>query len=238
MAILSSTSPIIGITSYVAHDINSFCSPAAYSKAVQRAGGIPILLPPMQLDVSAILERVDGVILTGGGDIEPECYGGVAHPTIYGTDRDRDTAELNLAHHLLKLDKPILGICRGLEILNVACGGSLIAHIPDVFGETILHRVERLTPSSHLVDIFPDTCLGRILGESSVQVVSWHHQAVSHAPEGWRVCAKAPDGLIEALEHETHPWAIALQWHPEMSPHDPLQQRIFTAFIQAAQGNC
>lgn len=235
MTRLTSSPPIIGITSYIAHDINSFCSPAAYSKAIQRAGGIPILLPPLQPDLAILLERVDGVILTGGGDIEPACYGGVNHPTIYGQDSDRDAAELSLATQLLKAEKPVLGICRGLEILNVVCGGDLIPHIPDVFGETVLHRVERLTPSQHSVEIFADTRLRDIIGESSVEVVSWHHQAVRYAPPGWRVCAKAPDGLIEALEHETHPWAIALQWHPEMAPHDPLQQRIFSAFVDAAQ---
>ncbi len=230
----SSTPPIIGITTYQNQETGNFCSPVGYAQAVQRAGGIPILLPPLQPDPTAIVKAVDGLIFTGGGDIEPALYNRLPHPTVYGVDSERDASELALAKFAMEADKPVLGICRGLEVLMVASSGDLVQHLPEEFGETILHRIDRFTPAEHTVQILPESQLAAIIEREQVTVVSWHHQAVRAAPPGWRVAAKAPDGVIEALEHEAHLWGIALQWHPELSPADPLHLRIFEAFLEAA----
>ncbi len=230
----SSTRPIIGITSYSQKQNGNFYSPAGYVNAVCLAGGVPILLPPVRSDPAALLKILDGLVFTGGGDIDPALYNGIMHPTIYGLDPDRDASELTLAQLALKSDIPVLGICRGLEVLMVASGGDLVPHVPDEFGEAVMHRMDALRSTEHNVQILRGTQLAKIIGETELAVVSWHHQAVRTAPPGWYITAQAPDGLIEALEHEHHPWAIALQWHPEMSPDDPIQQQIFRAFIDAA----
>jgi putative glutamine amidotransferase len=228
------TPPIIGITTYNYKPTGNFYSPAGYTQAVQSAGGIPILLPPVQSDPAVILKQVDGLIFTGGGDIDPDFYNGSPHPTIYGTDPERDQAELALAKLALAKQKPVLGICRGLEVLMVASGGDLVPHLPDEFGEDILHREEMLKPSQHTVRIYADSQLSGIMGEEELTVVSWHHQTVRTIPCGWQIVAKAEDGLIEALEHKQHPFAIALQWHPELSLPDSRHFAIFQALIQAA----
>jgi len=226
--------PLIGITTPVCRQTNTCCLRANYVKAVRMAGGVPILLPPEETDCQPLLERLEGLIFTGGGDIEPSAYNGVQHPTIYNVDSERDLFELNLAKLALAAEKPVLGICRGLEILVVASGGSLVAHLPDEFGEKIDHRQAELTPSEHLVYITPHSRLAAIADDTEVRVFSWHHQAVSLVPLGWRVAARACDGVVEALEHEHHPWALGLQWHPELSLQDPSQQQIFNSFVNAA----
>lgn len=230
----SNQPPVIGITAFSRNETGSFCLFGTYVDAIRNAGGIPILLPPGETDCDRILQLIDGVVLTGGGDIDPTVYGGSSHPTIYKINSERDTFELTLAQLVLKTNKPVLGICRGLQVLSVASGGRLIPHVPDQFGEAIAHRLDQFHSIEHKVQIVPQSRLAKILEATEVEIVSWHHQAVQSKPPGWQISAYAPDGLIEALEHETHPWAIALQWHPEMSLNDPAQQRIFAAFVAAA----
>ncbi|MGF1938342.1 MAG: gamma-glutamyl-gamma-aminobutyrate hydrolase family protein [Nostoc sp. ChiQUE02] len=140
---------------------------------------------------------------------------------------------------VLERHLPILGICRGLQILIVAYGGTLIPHIPDVYDTSALYRLEpgpgRRLPTEHLVRIDVESLLADCLQNSRISVVSWHHQAVEKVPPGWRVVAHAwDDGVIEAVEHEHHPWAIGVQWHPELSILDPNHQRVFLALVQAA----
>ncbi|MBD2462841.1 gamma-glutamyl-gamma-aminobutyrate hydrolase family protein [Oscillatoria sp. FACHB-1407] len=230
------TSPLIGITTYGRNDLGEFHLYAAYVDAVRRAGGVPILLPPGEPNLDRLIERVDGLVFTGGGDIEPTHYDGDLHPKIYRLDSERDSFELALARRAIQADLPLLGICRGLQVLSVASGGKLLPHVPDTFGTDVLHREEPLHPTKHPVAIAPQSLISKIVGVSEMEVVSWHHQAVPTVPPGWQATAYAPDGLIEALEHQDHPWAIALQWHPELSAAtDPLQQRIFNAFVQVAQ---
>lgn len=228
------TPPLIGITSYNQKESGHYCSPAGYAKAIRRTGGVPILLPPGETHLAALMDVVDGLVFTGGGDLHPVTYNGAPHPKIYGVDPERDTFELALAKLALAGSKPVLGICRGLEVLMVASGGDLVQHVPDQFGETISHRLELLKPSEHKVQVLPNTQLAAIIGTKELTVVSWHHQAVRTVPPDWRVVAKAPDGVIEALEHNNHPWGLALQWHPELSPADPLHLCIFHAFVAAA----
>lgn len=233
--------PVIGITTYGCQETGNFYSPATYAKSIERCGGIPILLPPInnvcKFQPATLLDRLDGIIFAGGGDIDPVHYDGDGHPTIYNIDPDRDAAEIALAEYALNSPIPILGICRGLEILMVASGGKLIPHLPDEFGDDIAHRCQELKATKHLVQILQQTRLSSIVTVKEMMVVSWHHQAVCCPPPGWRLCAQAPDGVIEALESERHPWAIALQWHPELAPEDHSQQRIFEALIAATQNH-
>ncbi len=227
--------PVIGITTYSRNEAGEFYLPGPYIDAVQLAGGIPILLPPNQPAPDQLLAIVDGLIFSGGGDIDPALYGGEHHPTIYLVDAERDTFELALAKAAIDSHIPVLGICRGMQILSVASGAELITHVPDVYGETIHHRLDHpRRPIGHAVQVSPTSRLATMLGESEIAVVSWHHQAIKTVPDGWTVTAQAADGLIEALEYRQHPWLFAVQWHPELSPDDPVHQRLFQALVAAA----
>lgn len=231
-------SPVIGITTYSRNEAGEFYLPGTYIDAVQMKGGIPVLLPPTSSDPIRILDVVDGLIFSGGGDINPEIYGGSLHPTVYLVDTERDEFELALAKHVMQTSIPTLGICRGMQLLSVASGAALISHVPDVYGEDVMHRLDHpRRPIDHEVQVQPESRLAEILGQTNVSVVSWHHQAVETLPVGWQASAQAADGLIEALEHETHPWMLGVQWHPEMSPQDPVHQRIFEALVIAAKNN-
>ena len=225
--------PLIGITTSSQMLAGSFCLSRLYVEAVRSAGGIPVLIPGGEPDSSTILSRLDGLILSGGGDIDPEIYNGKSHVTIYNVDRERDRSEISLAQLILSTNIPVLGICRGLEVLVVATGGSLIPHLPDEVGEVVIHRAHQSSSIEHSVKIAANSRLAEIVGATELNVFSWHHQAASIVPQEWNVTAQAADGVIEALEHKHHPWAIALQWHPELAIHDTLQQRIFQAFIHA-----
>jgi len=227
--------PIIGITTYARNQAGEVSLPGHYLDAVEAAGGLPILLPPHQTRPDRLLDLVDGLIFAGGGDIDPRWYGGEDHPSIYLVDRDRDEFELTLARAALASSVPTLGICRGLQMLSVASGGQLILHVPEVYGAAIAHRLDHpRRPTPHPVGLEPTSRLATIMEVSQVTVESWHHQAVQAVPPGWQPAAYAADGLIEALEHREHPWMIAVQWHPELSPHDPAHQRIFQALVQQA----
>src|SRR5262249_760423 len=149
------TPPLIGITTYGRDEQNRFLLPAEYVDAVRRSGGIPVLLPPGEANLHELLARLDGFILAGGGDLDPALYGGRHHETIYMVDSERDQSEIALAQEIVALRVPTLAICRGAQVLNVALGGSLIEHLPDVVGETIAHRLPPRQPSQHPVRIKP-----------------------------------------------------------------------------------
>lgn len=228
--------PLIGITTYGRDETNKFSLPSGYVDAVRRAGGIPLLLPPGEPHLSVLLEGLDGVILAGGGDIDPTRYHGQHHETIYMLDPERDASEIELVQRLVKLELPLLPICRGTQVLNVALGGTLIEHLPDEVGETIAHRLPVRRPAFHTVAVEPSSKLAQIMGQSEVTPASWHHQAARQVAPGLNVVARAADGTIEALEMVDHPWLIAVQWHPELSAAtDPTQQRIFDALVAAAR---
>lgn len=232
---LTRDAPIIGITTYSRNEAGEVSLPGAYLDAVQVASGIPILLPPHSSRVDRLLEKIDGLILTGGGDIEPSRYGGVAHPTIYLVDTERDEFEFALAQAALNSQIPTLGICRGMQVLSVASGATLIPHVPEVYGDAIAHRLDHpRRPTSHPVQFEADSRLAEIMGDVHINVMSWHHQAIKTVPDGWRCVAKAADGLLEAIESVHHPWAIGVQWHPELSPENPTHQRLFQALIKAS----
>jgi putative glutamine amidotransferase len=227
--------PLIGITSYGRDENNRFSLRAEYIEAIRRAGGLPILLPPGEPHWQELFEKLDGLLLAGGGDIDPALYGGVHHPTIYMIDLERDQVELALAKNAVAARLPTLGICRGSQVINVALGGTLIEHVPDVVGETVPHRLVPGQYARHPVMVAPDSRLSNILGQTETVGASSHHQAIrQHAPS-LQVVASAADGIIEAVELPEHPWFFAVQWHPEITAaEDPAQQHLFDAFVKAA----
>ena len=228
--------PLIGITTYGRDAENKFTLPAEYSDAVRRAGGIPVLLPPGEPHLDALLQRLDGLILAGGGDVDPELYDGARHDAIYMIDPERDTGELAMARQIATDGKPTLGICRGAQVINVALGGKLVEHLPDEVGETVTHRMVPSAPTVHGITIAPQSRLAAVLGTETVDSASWHHQAVRRTGVGLTATAWAPDGTIEATEAADHPWLVAVQWHPEITAgQDPVQQQLFQAFVDACR---
>lgn len=226
--------PVIGVTTYGRDAGGRYTLPAEYVAAVQRAGGLPVLIPPVPECAERYLALVDGLILTGGGDIDPRHYGGANHATIYLVDGERDRLELDLARQVVRGGLPTLGVCRGAQIVNVALGGTLIEHLPSVVGERVLHRKPPREPTPHPVRIAPGSRLAAVLGATEVQPMSWHHQAIRAVAPRLDVVAHAPDGTIEAIEMPSHPWLLAVQWHPELTAGvDAVQQRLFDALVAA-----
>lgn len=227
--------PLIGITTYGQNEEDRYSLPAPYISAVRRAGGVPVLLPPGETAIETLITRIDGLVLAGGGDIDPELYGGEMHPETYMVDPDRDLLELGLTRHILSEGLPTLAICRGCQMVNVALGGSLHEHLPDVVGDEILHRLPPAEPTSHAVSLVDGTGLAELLDQPTFDAASWHHQAIKRIGRGLRVAAHAPDGTIEAAELPEHRWLYAVQWHPELTAEvDPLHQALFDELV----GNC
>ncbi len=233
--------PWIGITTYHREREGRprFTLPDAYVEAVRAAGGRAVLLPPGDDEPAALLERLDGLVFSGGGDLDPHHFGGGAHPHVYFVCRERDAFELALMERAVAVDLPTLAICRGAQVLNVARGGSVHLHLEDVVGAGVPHRLSQDAHTSHPVRIAPDSRLAAVLGASLLPAIaSWHHQAVDRLGEGLRPVAWAPDGTVEALELPCAPRLLAVQWHPELERHDgSLQRRLFEfVVVQAAGG--
>lgn len=230
------SAPVIGITTYGRDERGRYTLPAEYVAAIERAGAVPMLIPPVAAHAARYLDRVDGVVLAGGGDIDPAHYGGAPHETLYHVDAARDALELALARALVARRQPALAVCRGLQVVNVALGGTLIEHLPDAVGEAVLHREPPRAPTLHRVTLAPESRLAAIAGTCEMTPLSWHHQAVRTLAPQVTAVAHAPDGTIEALELDGHPWLIAVQWHPELTAHeDPIQQRLFDALVSATR---
>jgi putative glutamine amidotransferase len=232
--------PLIGITCYHREGAvrPRFAVPASYVDAVRAGGGRPVLFPPGDDDPAALLDGVDGVVLCGGGDIDPSRFGGAArHDAIYATCTERDAFELALVHECLRRATPTLAICRGLQVLNVARGGDLHVHLPDVVGDSVAHRVSREHHTRHPVRIDSSSRLATVLGASEVMVASWHHQAIDRLGTGLRAVAWAEDGTIEAVEVANDPAMLAIQWHPELQVREPdgRQLRLFEELVALAR---
>lgn len=232
--------PLIGITCYHREGAKRprFAVPASYVDAVRAGGGRPVLLPPGDDEPAALIDGVDGVVLCGGGDIDPSRFGGAAsHDAIYSTCSERDAFELALVHECLRRGTPTLAICRGLQVLNVARGGDLHVHLPDVVGESVAHRVSREHHARHPVRIDSSSRLAAVLGAAEVMVASWHHQAIDRLGAGLRAVAWAEDGTVEAVEVEDSPAMLAIQWHPELQFHEPdrRQLRLFEELVALAR---
>jgi putative glutamine amidotransferase len=211
--------PVVGITTYVVPakwsywDLEAALVPADYVYAVERAGGRALLVPPSSDGVEETLEAVDGLIFSGGSDLGPELYGQEAHPETFGVVEDRDRAELALLEAALERDMPVLAICRGSQVLNVARGGDLVQHLPDVVGDE-KHKHTPGAFADHDVTVEEGTRLAGILG-GRAPVKSHHHQGLGRLGEGLRVAAHAEDGTIEAVEDPSQRFALGVLWHPE-----------------------
>ncbi len=209
--------PLIGLTTYGAKESHEYSLPSKYIECVRRANGIPVLLPPGEKKIRELCRPLDGIILSGGGDIHVDCYGGKRHSLIYKVDELRDDTELALTKVILEDNIPTLAICRGLQILNIALGGTLHEYLPEVFGEDILHRLPPRKTARHNVEVSQDSKLHSIVECSQMEIVSWHHQAVDKIPKELAITAQSRDGVIEGLELDSHRWLVAVQWHPELS---------------------
>lgn len=209
-----------------------------YLQAVVQAGGTPLLLPCMApaTAVEAALAVAHGVLLTGGGDVSSLCYSEEPHPLGRGQDAGRDTVELAVVRGALARQLPLLGICRGLQVLNVALGGTLYQDIRDEVPGALQHWSQALTPHLlHTIEIAPDSHLARITGATGMAVNSWHHQAVKDVGEGLRITARARDGIIEGLESTTDAPLLAVQYHPEeCAPLYPGFQELFDWLVVEA----
>ena len=227
--------PLIGITTYITsarfgswEEVTSLV-PQDYVRAIEHAGGRPLLVPPSEDGIEETLDAFDGVIFSGGSDLDPEMYGQEAHPETYGIVEQRDRAELALLEAALARDMPVLAICRGSQVLNVALGGDLVQHLPDVVGD----QKHKHTPgeyADHEVDVHPETRLGSLLGERA-PVKSHHHQGLGRLGEGLQEAARADDGTVEALEDPSRRFTIGVLWHPEAG--DDL--RLFEELVAEAE---
>jgi putative glutamine amidotransferase len=226
----------IGITTYGRNKQGDVRLPGMYVDAVRRAGGLPLLLPVGETRIAELLEPLDGLLLAGGGDICPALYQGDNHESVFETDQERDDCEILLARAALQQQLPIFGICRGIQVLNVALGGTLHEHLPDIVGEKVPHRLPPHVPTEHALRVAEDSQLASLIGQLDFIAASWHHQAIDRPADNLTPVAWAADGVIEAVEMATYPWLVAVQWHPELTAaKDPLQQRLFDQFVLASQ---
>jgi putative glutamine amidotransferase len=235
--------PLIGITTSLTADRTPERAYVniAYIRAVQDAGGIPLLLPPhLSAEVrTALWQRLDGLVLTGGGDIDPARFGQPRHPKTDDVAPARDELELALTRRALDDALPLLGICRGIQVLNVALGGTLVQDLPSERPGPIAHsQSEPRHEATHPVKVMGEgTRLGRVLGRLELQVNSMHHQAIDRLGAGLREVAWAPDGVVEGVELPgDERFFLGVQWHPEeLVAHDPAARNLFSAIVDAAR---
>jgi putative glutamine amidotransferase len=237
--------PVIGITTRP-RVVDSSAGPAhahtlqqTYTASVLRAGGIPVLLTPVRgPDVPSLLDRLDGLVLSGGGDIEPSRYGGVPNEQMYGMDFDRDEFEIHLVRLAAERRLPTLAICRGMQVVNVALGGTLIEDIPSEIG-SMDHTVigHHVFNGHQRVQLEPECMVAQVVAATDLEVNSIHHQAVRDLAPGFRAVGWAADGVVEAIQHEDADWPLlAVQWHPEYLGHadDAASLALFQAVVEAA----
>jgi putative glutamine amidotransferase len=194
-------------------DVEAALVPAAYVEAVERAGGRPLLVPPSEEAVDETLGALDGLLFSGGSDLDPELYDQQPHSETFGVHPERDRAELALLEAALARDMPVLAVCRGSQVLNVARGGDLVQHLPDVVGDE-KHKHTPGAFSDHDVSVEDGTLLAALLGDRA-PVKSHHHQGIGRVGEGLRVSAHAEDGTVEAVEDPSRRFALGVLWHPE-----------------------
>jgi len=227
--------PVIGITSYAEEarwgvwELPAALIPLSYVRAVERAGGRPLLVPPSAEGVEETLGVLDGLILSGGADLDPASYGAEAHPETNGVRPERDSAELALLEGALARDMPVLAVCRGSQVLNVARGGDLVQHLPEVVG----HEGHKESPgvfADHDVDVVPGTKLYGVVGERA-PVKSHHHQGYGRLGQGLRESARAEDGTVEAIEDPSRRFAVGVLWHPE----EEEDAALFQALVEEAR---
>ena len=237
--VLSGYRPVLGLTTYLEQaqtgiwDVRASFLPYIYLEGVTLAGGIAVLLPPQPVDddaASEVLDRLDGLVITGGKDVDPARYGEVPHPETDPPRHDRDEWEFTLLSGALRRRMPVLGICRGAQVLNVALGGTLHQHLPDVIGHS-RHQAGNAVFSTSRVCISPSTRLAELIGEYSDEQC-YHHQAIAKLGDGLMVSAQDCDGVIEAVEMPGETFVLAVQWHPEERLND---LRLFAGVVDAAR---
>lgn len=232
--------PVIGVAAYLDRarwdiwDTQAAIVPRSYIRAIDQSGGLPVILPPSPANIE-LVSRLDGLVLTAGADIDPSWYGAVPHPETEPPQPDRDDAEFALMRAALAADLPVLGVCRGLQMLVVEYGGTLHQHLPESHGHR-RHCPRTGEPGWHAVTFVPGTRTGAVLGAAHLanatdMVTSHHHQGVAH-PGSLQVAARADDGLIEAVEDPARGFVVGVQWHPELQD----DHRLFAALVTAAAG--
>jgi putative glutamine amidotransferase len=230
-----STRPVVGITSYAQDaqwgvwDLPAALVPLAYVDAIERAGGRAVVIPPVEDDIEQTLDLLDGIVFSGGADVDPARYGADAHAETDDPQMRRDTGELALLRAALERDMPTLAICRGFQLLNVVRGGDLVQHLPDEVG----HGEHRQVPGEfavHPVEVKEGTRLAAIVGAGS-DVTSHHHQGLGRLGEGLVETAWAADGTLEAVEDPSLRFAVGVQWHPEAREDAAL----FDALVEQAR---
>jgi len=233
--------PIIGITTYQSTNIHgqpTVILMQSYIDAVMQAGGVPVLIPSMIAEDGwdALYSRLDGILFSGGGDIALEHFSGDPHPRIDDVEPERDSVELKLLNAAASDGKPMLGICRGCQVMNVAFGGTLYTHIPDQLPNALDHAYpgNKRMVLVHEVKLEEGTHIAEVMGEPIVKVNSLHHQGLKDIAPSLRVTGRAPDGLVEAVELPDHPFAIAVQWHPEWLTDQESTRNLFRKFVEAA----
>jgi len=229
--------PLIGISTYHRETggRHRFTVPTAYVDALRAGGGLAVLVAPGDEAPEELLERLDGLVLSGGGDLDPASYGGDTHARTYSVSPERDQFELALLRAALARGTPTLAICRGMQILNVALGGDLHPHLPDVVGEAVTHRISQTEAAAHPVRLERGSALADRLGSTGLAAVpSWHHQALRRLGAGLRAVAWAPDEVIEGVELAGEPQLIAIQWHPELAGAAAEGRGLFAAVVEAA----
>jgi putative glutamine amidotransferase len=238
----SATRPIIGVnmdlTPAQKNQRTLMLSPTGYADAVVAAGGLPVFMPPYGKDkeIAAFLERIDGFLLSGGLDLDPRKLGQPMHTSVQLLNPRREDSDRLLVRQIIARQMPVLGVGLGMQQLNIACGGSLFTHLPEDMPRSLPHYDRASTePHRHLVIVQPDTRLEEIYGVNEIFVTSNHHQAVRTVGDLFRVSAKAPDGVIEAIEtHDAGWFAMGVQWHPEAESASALELQLFECFLQAA----
>ena len=230
--------PIIGVSSSLKMDLMTV--PLENIQAVTAFGGVPIVLPNLVGDeINTIANMLDGLLLTGGGDIDPTLFGEEPHVGLGSITPERDFFEINLIQKMLELNKPILGICRGAQILNIAVGGDMFQDIYSQNDRTLLQHDQQAPRwhASHFVDVTKDSLLNKITQVDRFKVNSYHHQANRLVPVGFQVSAVSSDRIIEAIESIEHDFVLGVQWHPEtlLPKKDIVSEKIMGSFIAACQ---
>ncbi|MBK7316060.1 gamma-glutamyl-gamma-aminobutyrate hydrolase family protein [Candidatus Villigracilis affinis] len=232
--------PLIGITTRNGRDADGHPLTAlqhSYINAIVQAGGMPVLIPSMLAleDFTSLYSLLAG-ISSGGGDVSLEYFNGSDHPRIGEVDKMRDTTEITLMRAAVNDGKPLLGICRGAQVMNVALGGTLYTHIHDQLKGALDHDYpgDLRRVIVHPVNVDESTRSAEIFGETLLNVNSLHHQGLKDIAPSLRVAGHAPDGLVEVVEIPDHPYAVAVQWHPEWLTDQPAMQRLFKSFVDAS----
>ncbi|MDM5247081.1 MULTISPECIES: gamma-glutamyl-gamma-aminobutyrate hydrolase family protein [unclassified Lysinibacillus] len=230
---------VIGITAFAEDDLSSRLN-AAYSKSVIEAGGIPLIIPlGVEEDVAQILSLTDGLLLSGGHDVHPFRFGAEPTPKLGKVHPERDSVELALIEAAYIRKMPIFGICRGIQMLNVAFGGTIYQDIESEYhSRKLLKHMQQAARgvATHYVHVTPDTLLTTIIEEEKIAVNSFHHQALNIVAEKLKVVAKSSDGIVEAVVHEDLPFCLGVQWHPEelAMAGDEASKKLFSAFVKAS----